>query len=140
MTTSSEYPACRTTPCGCLVLSQTKSHEDVILLAHVHKQKQNWGTATLYCRDAVIFFCLSHHKKKCHRGKSHMQRPTGPWTNSSSPPRGFPFTCRGGGREAHPMLHCRFRSRFDIDQVRRALEKSVIAAPTNVTRWCKHLE
>eukprot|EP00903_Cladosiphon_okamuranus_P007077 g6877.t1 len=46
----------------------------------------------------------------------------------------------GGGREAHPMLHCRFRSRFDIDQVRRALEKSVVAAPTNVTRWCKHLE
>lgn len=47
---------------------------------------------------------------------------------------------RGGGREAHPMLHCRFRSRFDVDQVRRALEKSVIAAPTNVLQWCKHLE
>ncbi|CBJ33071.1 conserved unknown protein [Ectocarpus siliculosus] len=43
----------------------------------------------------------------------------------------------GGGREAHPVLHCRFRSHFDIEQVERALEKNVIAAPTNVARWCK---
>ncbi|CAB1101080.1 unnamed protein product [Ectocarpus sp. CCAP 1310/34] len=43
----------------------------------------------------------------------------------------------GGGREAHPVLHCRFRSHFDIEQVERALEKNVINAPTNVARWCK---
>ncbi|CAB1108286.1 unnamed protein product [Ectocarpus sp. CCAP 1310/34] len=46
-------------------------------------------------------------------------------------------TLNGGGREAHPVLHCRFRSHFDIGQVERALEKNVIAAPTNVARWCK---
>eukprot|EP00752_Nemacystus_decipiens_P011241 g9990.t1 len=46
----------------------------------------------------------------------------------------------GGGREAHPMLHCRFRTRFGLDQVRRALEKDVIDAPTVLTQWCKHLE
>ncbi|CAN0045725.1 unnamed protein product, partial [Ectocarpus fasciculatus] len=43
----------------------------------------------------------------------------------------------GGGREVHPVLHCRFRSHFDIEQVERALEKNVISAPTNVARWCK---
>ena len=44
----------------------------------------------------------------------------------------------GGGREAHPLLHSRFRSRFDCDEVYQALFKEVLRAPTNVVQWCKN--
>ncbi|CAM9557915.1 unnamed protein product [Scytosiphon promiscuus] len=40
----------------------------------------------------------------------------------------------GGGREAHPVLHSRFRSRFDIEEVSQAVAK---IGNANVAQWCK---